>query len=114
MRYLIAAVTVALLAVPAHADTMKNCAAKWNAMAPAAKAATTYKAFSSTCLKSTPAATTTPASSGSAMSGGSMSGPAATAGAPAGATAKCKDGTYSMSKTHSGTCSHHGGVASSL
>ena len=36
---------------------------------------------------------------------------AAPAGAPAGATAKCKDGTYSMSKTHSGACSHHGGVA---
>ncbi len=36
------------------------------------------------------------------------------AGAPAGASAKCKDGTYSMSKTHSGTCSHHGGVAAWL
>lgn len=36
---------------------------------------------------------------------------AAPAGAPAGATARCKDGTYSMSKTHSGACSHHGGVA---
>jgi competence protein ComEA len=31
--------------------------------------------------------------------------------APANATAKCKDGTYSMSQHHSGTCSHHGGVA---
>lgn len=30
---------------------------------------------------------------------------------PAGATAKCKDGTYSKSQNHSGTCSHHGGVA---
>jgi Protein of unknown function (DUF3761) len=27
------------------------------------------------------------------------------------ATAKCKDGTLSYSKHHSGTCSHHGGVA---
>ena len=44
------------------------------------------------------------------------SGPAASApmatGGPAGATAKCKDGTFSSSKTHSGSCSHHGGVAS--
>ncbi len=28
-----------------------------------------------------------------------------------GPTAQCKDGTYSYSKTHQGTCSHHGGVA---
>jgi hypothetical protein len=30
---------------------------------------------------------------------------------PTGATAKCKDGTYSKSKHHAGTCSSHGGVA---
>jgi hypothetical protein len=35
---------------------------------------------------------------------------AAPAGAPAGATAMCKDGTYSTSKVHTGACSHHGGV----
>ena len=29
---------------------------------------------------------------------------------PAGATAKCRDGTYSFSQHRSGTCSHHGGV----
>lgn len=34
--------------------------------------------------------------------------------APAGASAKCGDGTYSFSKHHRGTCSHHGGVASWL
>ena len=32
-------------------------------------------------------------------------------GAPADAEAKCKDGTYSQSKQHSGACSHHGGVS---
>lgn len=37
--------------------------------------------------------------------------PAALASAPPGATARCRDGTYSYSKHHSGTCSHHGGVA---
>jgi len=31
--------------------------------------------------------------------------------APANATAKCRDGTYSASQQHSGSCSHHGGVA---
>jgi Protein of unknown function (DUF3761) len=30
---------------------------------------------------------------------------------PAGATALCRDGSYSFSKHRSGTCSHHGGVA---
>lgn len=30
---------------------------------------------------------------------------------PAGATAKCGDGTYSFSQSHRGTCSSHGGVA---
>jgi Protein of unknown function (DUF3761) len=30
---------------------------------------------------------------------------------PTGSSAKCRDGTYSFSKHHSGTCSRHGGVA---
>ncbi len=33
---------------------------------------------------------------------------------PAGATARCRDGTYSFSQNRRGTCSHHGGVASWL
>jgi hypothetical protein len=40
--------------------------------------------------------------------------PAAAQGAgsgPQGATAKCKDGSYSHAAHHSGACSHHGGVA---
>lgn len=31
--------------------------------------------------------------------------------APVGATALCRDGTYSFSRSRRGTCSHHGGVA---
>lgn len=63
-------------------------------------------------------------SSGSASSGGSGSGdgyinsdgnyepsPESASSAPPGATAQCKDGTYSHSQHHSGTCSGHGGVA---
>jgi hypothetical protein len=30
---------------------------------------------------------------------------------PAAATAQCRDGSYSFSQHHQGTCSHHGGVA---
>jgi uncharacterized protein YraI len=32
-------------------------------------------------------------------------------GPPAGASARCRDGTYSFSRSRRGTCSHHGGVA---
>jgi hypothetical protein len=32
-------------------------------------------------------------------------------GVPAGASARCGDGTYSFSQNRRGTCSHHGGVA---
>jgi hypothetical protein len=31
--------------------------------------------------------------------------------APKGATAQCRDGSYSFSRSRRGTCSHHGGVA---
>ena len=34
--------------------------------------------------------------------------------APDGASAKCRDGTFSFSQHHRGTCSHHGGVAAWL
>ena len=34
--------------------------------------------------------------------------------APAGASARCGDGTFSFSQNHRGTCSHHGGVAAWL
>jgi hypothetical protein len=50
---------------------------------------------------------------GIAKGGTSSSAPAAASantGDAAGASAKCKDGTYSHS-THNGACSHHGGVA---
>jgi uncharacterized protein YraI len=32
-------------------------------------------------------------------------------GPPPGASARCRDGTYSFSRSRSGTCSHHDGVA---
>jgi len=38
----------------------------------------------------------------------------ASASAPPGATAQCRDGTYSFAVHHQGACSHHGGVAAWL
>jgi Protein of unknown function (DUF3761) len=57
------------------------------------------------------AAATTPAAAKASTA--SKSAPSAAAGNtdPTAATAKCKDGTYSKSAHHSGTCSSHGGVA---
>ena len=40
--------------------------------------------------------------------------PAYSSAVPIGATAKCRDGTYSFSQSRRGTCSHHGGVANWL
>ena len=57
------------------------------------------------------ASSTAPAASAPAKSADGAK-PAASGNTdPTGATAKCKDGTYSKSKSHSGACSHHGGVA---
>ena len=61
----------------------------------------------SAASKSAPAAApkATPAAKAAATTGNTD---------PTGATAKCKDGTYSKSKHHTGSCSHHGGVAEFL
>jgi hypothetical protein len=66
---------------------------------------------------STPAPTPAPApqptcTNGSYVNsaGNTICSPETVNSTPAGATAVCNDGTYSFSQTHSGTCSHHGGV----
>jgi pyruvate/2-oxoglutarate dehydrogenase complex dihydrolipoamide acyltransferase (E2) component len=67
-----------------------------------------------------PAAAPAPSASKAAPAAAPKAAPAAKAAAttgntdPTGATAKCKDGTYSKSKQHKGSCSHHGGVAEFL
>lgn len=43
--------------------------------------------------------------------GNTVCSPETSSTVPVGATAQCVDGTYSFSQSHSGTCSHHGGVA---
>jgi hypothetical protein len=60
-----------------------------------------------TASRTATARTTAPAKTAAAQELPTVAAPA---GAPAGATAMCKDGTYSTSKVHTGACSHHGGV----
>jgi hypothetical protein len=64
----------------------------------------TSKPAPGTAMTAAPAAATStaPKSATSATAGNT---------APTGATAKCKDGTYSKSTHKAGTCSTHGGVA---
>lgn len=45
------------------------------------------------------------------VDGNTVHSPAYSNTVPAGASAKCRDGTYSFSQNRRGTCSHHGGVA---
>jgi hypothetical protein len=85
----------------------KNSAAA--AATPATVPASAPPATAATAPASTPAAAPAAAKSATVP----KTAPTATASNtdPTGATAKCKDGTYSKSKHRSGTCSSHGGVA---
>ncbi len=47
-----------------------------------------------------------------ARSGHRVHRPTVANSAPAGASAHCRDGSWSFSESRRGTCSHHGGVAS--
>lgn len=57
-----------------------------------------------------PAAPTCPNGTYTNSAGNVVCSPYSASSVPAGATAKCGDGTYSFSQSRSGTCSHHGGV----
>jgi hypothetical protein len=79
--------------------------------APAAKPAPATPAPAAKPAPTTPApAATTPAAKTPTSSAAGKSGTSETSD-PTGAIAQCKDGLYSHSKTHTGTCSRHGGVA---
>jgi hypothetical protein len=83
---------LALFAAPAEASTstdrMRSCAATWHALSDAAKAATTYAAFSAHCLKA-----------------------AVESGPPSGATGVCEDGSYTTATHRGNVCYRHGGLA---
>jgi hypothetical protein len=46
--------------------------------------------------------------------GNTVHSPAYAPSIPEGASARCRDGTYSFSQSRRGTCSHHGGVGTWL
>jgi len=120
------------LALPAHAaDTATTTTCKDGTTSTATgrgacsghggvqKAASTPAAASAPAPAAAPAAPAAAPAAAAAQpksSTAAKSAPTAKAGNtdPTGATAKCKDGTYSNSKHHSGTCSRHGGVAAWL
>jgi hypothetical protein len=96
MRVVAIAALAAMIAKPAVADTMAHCSAAWKAKTPSAVAAGSYKDWSSICLTNKYTADFPESVQ------------------PAGATAMCKDNSYSTSKTAKGRCSGHGGVAKIL
>jgi hypothetical protein len=120
------------MALPSHADSMCKDGTTSTATGRGAcsghggvqKAGKSAAAAAPAATESaSPAAAPAPASSAAASKAApaaSKSAPAAKSAAttgntdPTGATAKCKDGTYSKSKHHKGSCSHHGGVAEFL
>ena len=92
MRLLALAIFAGLVASPAHADTQQNCEAAWDGMAPDAQSKTTRDQFISACQN----AHTTAG--------------AAAIKPPSDATAKCADGSYSMSPSPADQCAGHGGT----
>ena len=124
MRILIAATTAALLlAGTVQAKDMKACSADWKAQKVAKTSGSqTHKQFMTTCLAagspgvapSPPVAAVPVQQPGKGTPNAGVAPSMAAASAPTGATAKCKDGSFSMSKHHSGSCSRHGGVAQFL
>lgn len=61
---------------------------------------------------STPAPTaTSPVHYYTNSRGNTVQSPTQYSSQPAGASAQCRDGSYSFSQSRRGTCSHHGGVA---
>jgi hypothetical protein len=88
---------------PAKAPAAAAPAATAPAATPPPSSAPPPAAAAKPAAPAAPATTAKPAASTPSSTSGNTD--------PTGATAKCKDGTYSKSQHRSGTCSSHGGVA---
>jgi hypothetical protein len=103
----------------AHHGGIKKDAAPAAAATPAAPAAAPAAAAAAPAAAAPAAAPAKPAAApAAAKPAAATAAPSASSGSThsvngdaTGASAKCKDGSYSHSKTHKGTCSRHGGVA---
>ena len=111
-----AAIVALSCAGVATAKDMNSCNADWKT-AKASGTTQKHNDFISACLKggATVAQTVTTKPAGAPAVTKTVAAPIATSsGAPTNATTKCKDGSFSTSAHHSGSCSHHGGVAQFL
>jgi Protein of unknown function (DUF3761) len=111
-----------------NAQTLQGMSKQWQDIKTwrAAVAARPQISQTTPTRSSSPPQTGTPSASPPSTGGGTCSGgyinvdgnciprPRHAPSVPVGATAQCRDGTYSFSAHHQGTCSHHGGVATWL
>jgi hypothetical protein len=100
----------------AHQRNYNNCLHRYAACDPSQLSESERESVSvgernSTVAKPTPTGSTTPPRYYTNSAGERVQSPTYSNTVPAGATAQCRDGTYSFSRNHRGTCSHHGGVS---
>ena len=100
----------------AHQRNYKNCLHRYSACDPSQLSESERDSVAvgernSTVAKPTPPESTTPPRYYTNSAGERVQSPTYSNTVPAGATAQCRDGTYSFSRNHRGTCSHHGGVS---
>jgi len=94
---LAALLTASLSAITVHAATPQQCTRRWDEMKKTnAAGAFSYQTFMVSCLREQNAAQTAVLDRPDA--------------APSGATARCRDGTYSNANSPGGVCIQHRGV----